>query len=206
MGMVVSMKKGMVFKLCLIFPVLMVPTIIIAILESGLVGNYDLSSLKQIIYGASPMPVAWIKKTFETFTGVQIAQGYGLTETSPLITILDHQSHVAALNSESQIHLSSCGRSPVGVDIRIVNEQDQVLPSGEEGEITVRGENVFKGYYMESVLGKSSPDLTGSTTTIFKHLGSHYRLFLDEGGIIKSEWISVGTDSDWLRREHPGWC
>lgn len=126
--------------------VLMVPIIIIVVLESGLLDKYDLSSLKQMIYGASPLPAPWIKKTFETFPGVQIAQGYGLTETAPLLTMLDHQSHVAALDSRNQKHLSSCGRPLSGVDIRIVNEQDQILPPGSEGEIVVRGENVFKGY------------------------------------------------------------
>jgi long-chain acyl-CoA synthetase len=126
--------------------VLMVPTIIMKILESGLVDRYDLSSLKQIIYGASPMPAAAIKKTIETFPDVQIAQGYGLTETAPLLTMLDHQSHVAALNSDNHKHLTSCGRALSGVDIKIVDEQDHALPPGSEGEIVVRGENVFGGY------------------------------------------------------------
>jgi len=126
--------------------VLMVPTIIMRVLESGLVNKYDLSSLKQIIYGASPMSAAWIKKTFETFPGVEIAQGYGLTETAPLLTMLDHQSHITALKSENHKHLASCGRPLIGIDIKIVDEQDHALPSGSEGEIVVRGENVFKGY------------------------------------------------------------
>lgn len=126
--------------------VLMVPTIIMTILASGLVDKYDLSSLKQIIYGASPLPPENIKKTFESFPGVHIAQGYGLTETAPLLTMLDYQSHLAALNSVNERLLTSCGRPLGGVDISIVDDDDQVLPPGSEGEIIVRGENVFRGY------------------------------------------------------------
>ena len=125
---------------------LLVPSVIMKILGSGLLEKYDLSSLKQIIYGASSMPVAWIKKTIETFADVQIAQGFGLTETAPLLSMLDHQSHITALNSENKKHLTSCGRPLKGVDIKIVDDQDNDLPAGSVGDIVVRGDNVFKGY------------------------------------------------------------
>ena len=125
---------------------LLVPTIIMIILESGLVEKYDLSSLKQLIYGASSMPAKWIKKTIETFPNVEIAQGYGLTETAPLLSMLDHKSQVRALNSKDQKHLKSCGQPLEGVDIKIVDEQNNELPSGWVGDIVVRGDNVFGGY------------------------------------------------------------
>ena len=125
---------------------IMVPTIIRLIIESGLVDKYDLSSLRQILYGTSPMPAPWIKKTFESFPDAQIVQAYGLTETSPLLSILDHQSHLAALNSANHKVLASCGRPLNGIEIRILGENGDVLPAGSKGDIVVRGDNVFNGY------------------------------------------------------------
>jgi len=79
--------------------VLMVPTVLMRVLDSGLAGKYDLDSLRQVIYGASPLSAEGIQRALETFPHVQFAQGYGLTETAPLISMLDHASHLAALAS-----------------------------------------------------------------------------------------------------------
>lgn len=125
---------------------LLVPTIIMTILESGLLEKYDVTSLRQIIYGASSMPAPWIKKTIEAFPCVQFAQGYGLTETAPLLTMLDHQSHIEALDTGNLERLASCGRALNGVDIKIVDDKNKELPIDAEGEIVVRGDNVFAGY------------------------------------------------------------
>ena len=125
---------------------IMVPTIIKMIIQSDLVVKYDLSSLKRLLYGTSPMPAPWIKKTFQAFPGVEIVQGYGLTETSPLLSILDHQSHIAALETENYERLASCGRPLDGIEISIVSDKGEILPTGSKGNIVVRGDNVFNGY------------------------------------------------------------
>ncbi len=115
-------------------------------LQSGKVEQYDVSSLKQIIYGASPMSADWIKLAFNVFPNVKIAQGYGLTETASLLTMLDHQSHVDALATGNLNRLSSCGRILAGVELIIMDNNGQECATGQVGEIYTRGDNVFNGY------------------------------------------------------------
>ena len=125
---------------------LLVPTMLMLTLQSGKVSQNDVSSLKQIIYGASPMSAEWVKAAFAAFPDVEIAQGYGLTETAPLLTMLDHQSHVQALETSNAARLSSCGRVLEGVDLKIMDSDGRDCATGQVGEICVRGDNVFSGY------------------------------------------------------------
>ena len=131
---------------------LLVPTMLMLTLQSGKVPQYDVSSLKQIIYGASPMSADWVRTAFETFPGVEIAQGYGLTETAPLLTMLDHQSHVQALGTGDAARLSSCGRVLEGVGLKIMDSNGHECLTGQVGEIYARGDNVFKGYLNQDEL------------------------------------------------------
>ncbi len=133
---------------------LLVPTMLMLTLQSGKVPQYDVSSLKQIIYGASPMSADWVRSAFETFPGVEIAQGYGLTETAPLLTMLDHQSHQQALETGDAARLSSCGRILEGVELKIMDSNGNECLTGHVGEIYARGDNVFKGYFNHDELTK----------------------------------------------------
>ena len=132
--------------------VLLVPTMLMLTLQSGKVPQYDVSSLKQIIYGASPMSADWVKAAFAAFPGVEIAQGYGLTETAPLLTMLDHQSHVDALEQGDTARLSSCGRVLDGVKLKIMDNNGRECKTGQVGEICARGDNVFSGYINQDEL------------------------------------------------------
>ena len=69
--------------------------------------------------------------------GIPICEGYGLTETSPIITI----------NVPTQRCVGSVGRAIGGVTVHIIGEDGKPLPPGEEGEICCVGPNVMKGYY-----------------------------------------------------------
>ena len=133
---------------------LLVPTMLMLTLQSGKVPHYDVSSLKQIIYGASPMSADWVKAAFAAFPDVEIAQGYGLTETAPLLTMLDHQSHVDALEQGNTARLSSCGRALDGVELKIVDNNGRECKTGQVGEICARGANVFRGYIGREELTK----------------------------------------------------
>ena len=125
---------------------LLVPTMLMLTLQSGKVSQFDTSSLKQIIYGASPMSADRVEAAFAVFPDVEIAQGYGLTETAPLLTMLDHQSHVDALGKGNTARLSSCGRVLEGVELKIMDNRGQECAIGQVGEICARGDNVFSGY------------------------------------------------------------
>ncbi len=132
--------------------ILLVPTMLMMTLESGLLEKYDLSSLRRMIYGASPMSADWIRRARQAFPDVEIAQGYGLTETSPLLSMLAHDEHTHALEQDNFNRLSSCGRPLPGVEIRIIGDDGNKMPTGEAGEIIVKGDNVFKGYINQAEL------------------------------------------------------
>jgi len=93
--------------------------------------------LRLCITGGAPMPI-WILHEFERRFGVRVLEGYGLSETSP----------VASFNVRGQPRkVGSIGVPIPGVQMRILDEDDQELKPGEIGEIVIRGANVMKGYY-----------------------------------------------------------
>lgn len=122
------------------------PTMIIMSLQIPDFNRYDLSSLRGLIYGASPMPEEWIRQLHEALPQTEIYQGYGLTETSPLLTILSWQAHQEALFEGRHERLKSCGRPLVGVELKITGEGGKSVPYGEAGDVIVRASNVMKGY------------------------------------------------------------
>ena len=126
--------------------VLMTPTMLIMTMQDPDFDKYDLSSLRQIIYGSSPMAAEWIKKMLASFEASDAIQAYGLTETSPLLTTLPMTDHRRALETGDDNLLQSVGRALPGVDIRIVDDESNALGCDEVGEIVVRGPNVASGY------------------------------------------------------------
>lgn len=125
---------------------MMAPTMIILTLQSPDFDTYDLSSLDRVYYGSSPMAVEWIRRTMDAFPAANVQQGYGLTETSPILTTLDEDVHVAAMESGEYEILKAAGRPLVGIDMRIVDADGDEVPLGEDGEVVVRGPNVTVGY------------------------------------------------------------
>lgn len=125
---------------------MLTPTMIIMMLKEPDFARYDLSSLRQVIYGSSPMAAEWIQRALESFPGAEFIQAYGLTETAPLLTMLEMVDHERALHSGDLAILKSVGRPLPGVDMRIVDQDDRTLPSGEPGEVIVRAPNVAAGY------------------------------------------------------------
>jgi len=123
-----------------------VPTMYFALLHHEGADAYDVSSLRLCMCGGAPMPVE-VMKAFEAKYGVDILEGYGLSETSP----------VASFNMLDRPRTSGSIGYPVwGVDMCILDTEDQRVPDGEPGEICIRGHNVMKGY-----LGR--PDATAET-------------------------------------------
>jgi len=122
------------------------PTMIIMMLQEPDFDSYDLSSLRQVIYGSSPMAAEWIQRSLQRFPGVEFIQAYGLTETAPILTMLEMAEHEQALRSGDHRLLKSVGRQLPGVDMKIVDSNDRELPPGEPGEVIVRGPNVARGY------------------------------------------------------------
>jgi len=99
--------------------------------------SYDLSSLRVVNSGAAALPIEVLKR-FEHVTGLQIQEGYGLTETAPV----SHSNAAGPL-----IKPGTVGPPIPGVESRVVDEEDREVPTGTEGEIVIRGENVTSGYW-----------------------------------------------------------
>lgn len=113
-----------------------VPTMYFALLHHEGARTPDLSSLRFCMAGGAPMPVE-VMKAFEKKFGVDILEGYGLSETSP----------VASFNQLDRPRTPGSIGYPVwGVEMAILDDKDQPLPDGERGEICIRGHNIMKGY------------------------------------------------------------
>jgi fatty-acyl-CoA synthase len=121
-----------------------------AMIQATLVFVPDVASrkyehLRQIIYGASPIAEQTLRRAAEVFK-CGFAQAYGMTETTAALTALLPQHHEAALRDRPELVLSA-GRALVGVDLRIVDEDDAPVPRGTLGEIVARGPNLMRGYW-----------------------------------------------------------
>ncbi len=124
----------------------LIPTMINLLLNHPGLEKRDLKSLSQILYGASPMPVDRLKRAMQVF-GCSFQQGYGMTEASPLVTVLSAEDHKRALAEHKEHLLASAGKPILGVEVRIVDDQDRDVKVGEVGEVIVRGPNIMKGYW-----------------------------------------------------------
>lgn len=125
---------------------MLAPTMIVMTLQDKELPRHDLTSLKRIYYGSSPIAVEWTRRALEGFRGVELIASYGLTETSPILTTMGMEEHQQALASGDYTLLRSAGRPLPGVDLRIVDDAGSELAAGEAGEVVVRGPNVMRGY------------------------------------------------------------
>ncbi len=125
---------------------LLVPTMINALLNHPDVDTYDVSSLRRIAYGGAPMPLELLKKGLQKW-GPIFVQAYGMTETAPLLTMLEPSDARVEGTPEQVGRLASCGREALGVEVRVVNMQGEDVESGEIGEIIARGPNIMLGYW-----------------------------------------------------------
>jgi long-chain acyl-CoA synthetase len=116
-----------------------VPTMYVGVLNHPEASKFDLRSIKGCFSGAAPLPVEVIKD-FEAKTGSQICEGYGLSETSPVVTTNPYGG---------KTKVGSIGLPVSDTDIKIVDLVDgtKEMPVGEPGEILVKGPQVTSGYY-----------------------------------------------------------
>ncbi|HST40722.1 MAG TPA: AMP-binding protein, partial [Conexibacter sp.] len=99
--------------------------------------EYDLSSLRLCVSGGSALP-GEVLKAFDQAFGAKVLEGYGLSETSP----------VASFNHpDRERKVGSIGTPIRGVEMKVVDDGGAELPTGEMGEIVIRGHNVMKGYW-----------------------------------------------------------
>ncbi|MGH2760919.1 MAG: class I adenylate-forming enzyme family protein [Actinomycetota bacterium] len=125
-----------------------VPTMVWQVLESPDFDRRDTSSVQSIGYGGAPAPPELVRRIREHFPTVSPGNGYGMTETSSL-----------AVGNGGEDYLrkpESVGRpSPIN-DIMVADESGAEVPTGDLGEVLMRGPNVVKGYW-------NKPDATAAT-------------------------------------------
>ena len=114
-----------------------VPAMFVALLYSPDADKYDTSSLELCVSGSAPLPLA-VLEGFEKKFNCRILEGYGLSEASAVLT-----AHTA----EMERRAGSVGKPIAGVELRIVDENDQELAAGQTGEIIARGPNIMREYY-----------------------------------------------------------
>ncbi len=124
----------------------LVPTMINLVVNHPDVRTRDLSSLHRIVYGASPMPLALLMKAMSAL-GCKFQQAYGMTEASPVLTLLAPEDHVLENLDSTFTPVRSAGRPILGMEVRVVDFDDKDVPAGEVGEVVARGDNVMKGYW-----------------------------------------------------------
>src|ERR1035437_1300262 len=113
-----------------------VPTMLPFLLSQPL-ENYELSSLRFVTSGGAPLAPEVAEQFIRRVPGASIRQGYGLTETAALISS-------SPVGREKP---GSVGLPVPGTELRIVDDQDRVLPAGEVGEISARSPGVMRGYW-----------------------------------------------------------
>lgn len=125
--------------------IFLVPTTIQMLIEHPAFSDCDTSSLRRIIYGASPITETLLDRAIAAFPGTQFIQVYGMTELSPLATVL-HSVHLVGEGRRRGRHRAA-GRAIYGTEIEIVDAKGRPVPRGTVGEILVRGANVMLGYW-----------------------------------------------------------
>lgn len=157
----------------------------------------DFASIYAMITGAEPLPAA-LRQAFQSRFGVTLYEGYGMTETSPVIS----------LNVPQSILPGSVGKPIPGAQIRIADENGQALPVGQVGEIWVKGPMVMKGYH-------NLPEETRATLTADGYLKTGDLGQMDSNGFLfvtgrKKEMIIIAGEKAYPREieetllRHPG--
>ena len=120
-------------------------TLFVSLMNHGRFRDLDFKRLKLTLSGGMALTDI-AARHWQEVTGCSVVEGYGLTESSPVVT----------LNPPGEVRLGCIGIPLPGTDIRIINPDGQELLAGEEGELCLRGPQVMQGYWQR-------PDATAET-------------------------------------------
>jgi long-chain acyl-CoA synthetase len=146
-----------------------VPTMYVAIINYPGVENLDLSSIKWCASGGAPLPLE-VQQRFQDISGCRLAEGWGMTETSPTGTFTP---------LEGAVKPGSCGIPIPGITIKFadVDDPSRYVGPGEKGEICIGGPNVMRGYWKRA-------DATKETMTEDGFLRTGDVGYMDEDGYV----------------------
>jgi acyl-CoA synthetase (AMP-forming)/AMP-acid ligase II len=121
--------------------VLLVPTMVQLTVDHPRLLEFDLSSVRRLVYGASPMSEGVLNRAVKALPNARFVQAYGMTEVAPIATMLLPADH------QDPVRRRSAGRAAPHSEVRVVGPDDVELPRGQVGEIVVRGSHVMRGYW-----------------------------------------------------------
>jgi len=122
----------------------MVPTMIAMLLNHDAFQPERITSLRTLTYGASPMPAPLLDRLLGMFPALDVLQGYGMTESSAVLTVLGADEHRAG-----GACLRSAGRPLHGIVLSIQDPAGNVVPAGVTGEVCARGGNFMREYWKQ---------------------------------------------------------
>jgi long-chain acyl-CoA synthetase len=122
----------------------MVPTMIAMLLNHDAFRPERLTTLRTLTYGASPMPAPLLDRLLHLFPVLDVLQGYGMTESSAVLTVLGADEHRAGGTC-----LRSAGRPLHGIVLSIQDAAGNAVPAGVTGEVCARGGNFMREYWKQ---------------------------------------------------------
>ena len=123
---------------------LLVPTMIQRLIEDPAFAATNTSTLKRIIYGASPITEALLNAAVKALPQTGFVQVYGMTEVCAITILHNDQLHG---RGQELGRRRAAGRTTYGLEMQVVDENDKPVPQGQVGEIVIRGPNVMQGYW-----------------------------------------------------------
>ncbi|WP_372789826.1 AMP-binding protein, partial [Paraconexibacter sp.] len=151
------------------------PTAIYALLAQPNVREFDYSSLRHFIYAAAPMSVSKLQEAMDVF-GPVMTQTFGQAEAPMILTVMSPQDHAHALEHAPE-RLASAGQPSLVADVAIMDDDGNLLPPGEVGEIVVRSSITMPGYYKDE-------EQTATTRRAGGWHGTSDVGRMDEGGFV----------------------
>jgi acyl-CoA synthetase (AMP-forming)/AMP-acid ligase II len=149
---------------------LLVPVMIQLLIDHPRITEHDLTSLRSILYGASPIAQGVLERAMKAFPNASFTQAYGMTELSPVATLLSPDDH------RRTDRLRAAGQAAPHSEVRIVDPEGGEVPRGTVGEITARGGHVMLGYW-------NQPEATAAAVREgWMHTGDGG--FMDEQGYV----------------------
>ena len=124
---------------------LLVPTMLAAAAGAQLARPRDVSSLRYLSHGASPISAETLRRTRQAFPGAELLHVYGTTETTPITALLPHEERIL----DTPL-IRSCGQPAAGVEMRVIDDAMTDLPAGAVGQIAVRSPSVMAGYWRKA--------------------------------------------------------
>lgn len=126
--------------------VFLVPTMLQMVLDCPDFDNHDLSSLRNVVYGAASIDETLLKQAIKALPNTQFMQVYGMTELAPVVTVLP--AHCHTIEGQKLNKLKSAGRPSPTSEVKIIHPTTgEECGFGEFGEITVRSPSVMLGYW-----------------------------------------------------------